>query len=184
MDLAVYWDGHLCGDNVILRIRIMGGVQPKEILVSLADHVGMSGTKFAIRPRVAEVEGKLTSLHLHRHGVSAGRLEIDIGPSLGAECSQRQDLGSYQKKSRDHQTHGPAGEIFNRLADSGLRKLPYKNAKQNLRCQEKNSSLRHRLRHLLVNRSAVTRNIFRSPPCVSHNGDRGEYRNNYDGDRE
>src|SRR6185312_14583375 len=144
MNLAIYRDGHLCGDNVVLRIRIMGGIQPKEILVSLADHVGMSGTEFAIRPRVAKVKSKLTSLHLHRHGIGAGRLEVDIGPSLGAECSQSQNLCSYQKKRGDHQTHGATGEIFNGLAGPGLCELPYKNAKQNLRCQEKNSSLCHR----------------------------------------
>src|SRR6185437_8722296 len=173
MNLAIYGNGHLSCDNVILRIGIVRCIQPKEILACLTDHVGMSGAKFPIRSGVAEVESELPGLDLKRHCIGARRSEIDTGPSLGAKCAERQNLCSHQKKSSYDQTHGPTREIFYRLAGLGLGELPYKNGKQNLRCQEENSSFCHRLRHLLVNRSAMRRNILRGPPCVSHNGNRG-----------
>src|SRR5256885_1928852 len=77
MDFAIYGDGHLGSDNVILRVGIMRCIQPKEILVRLIDHVGMSGTKLSVRTGIAEVKRELPSLDLNRHCIGTrGTAEI------------------------------------------------------------------------------------------------------------
>ena len=71
-NLTVDGHGHLGGDDVILRVRIMVRVKSEEVLSGFVDQIGMDGTELAIGTRIAEIKGELPGLDLNRHGVSAG----------------------------------------------------------------------------------------------------------------
>src|ERR1700760_3187681 len=88
MNFFIYRNCHLGGHDVIFRIRIVGGVQAKKVLVGFADLVGMQGAEFSIWTGIAEVKSELPSLNLDRHGVSCWRSEILISPRLDSENSQ------------------------------------------------------------------------------------------------
>src|SRR5580704_6798778 len=96
VDFFVDRDSHLSGYNVVLGIGIVVGIETKEILCAFVDQLGMSGAEFSIRTGITKIKRELSGLHLNRDGVSRGRREINLGPSLHSEDSQRQDFRSYQ----------------------------------------------------------------------------------------
>ncbi len=50
MNLAIHWDGHLRGHNVVFRVLIVVLIKPKEILVGFVDQFGWSGPNFPSGP--------------------------------------------------------------------------------------------------------------------------------------
>ena len=71
MDLLVHGDRHFGGHDVVPGIRIMLGVETKEILRSLINEFRVSGAERSIRTGVTEIESELSGLDLDGHG--AGR---------------------------------------------------------------------------------------------------------------
>src|SRR5208283_2559402 len=69
MDFLVHRDRHFCGHDVVPGIRIMLGVETKEILRSLINELGMNGAELPIRTGIAEIESELSGLNLDGHGV-------------------------------------------------------------------------------------------------------------------
>ena len=64
MNLAVHRNRHFRSHDIILRVGIVVGIQAEEILIGLADLVGMNGPELSIGTRVPKVEGELTRLDL------------------------------------------------------------------------------------------------------------------------
>src|SRR5260370_13896220 len=56
MDFLVHGNSHLSGHNVILGIRIMFGIETKEILRSLTNELRVKGAERSIRTGIAELE--------------------------------------------------------------------------------------------------------------------------------
>ena len=103
MDLAAHWDGHLCGHDVVFRIRIVIHVQTVEVLGRFADEVGVNWTQLSVRPRVTEVKGKLRPLNLNRHGVRTGLDGSErCRPAFHSEDAQRQHFRSTRTAAAYH----------------------------------------------------------------------------------
>src|ERR1700719_1770279 len=92
VDLPVHRNCHLSGYDIVLGIRVMGRIKPKEVGVCLVDLVGVQGPELSIWTRVAEIKRELSGLHLDGHSVRRGWGEIHAGPSFGSEHTQRQNL--------------------------------------------------------------------------------------------
>src|SRR5580693_4546603 len=139
MDLAVYRDGHLSGDDVVFGILVVGSIEPEEIRVSLTDLVGVNWAEGSVRAGIAEIKCELPRLHLDRQRVGSGRCEIDAGPRLYAEHTQGQTFGTYQQESGYNQSRSSAGETLNFVARLMVGKLPDEKRQQELRGQERNT---------------------------------------------
>ena len=78
----------------------------------------------------------------------------------------------------------PPGKFLIFVARARIGEFPDEEAEDELRSQKRDSGFRHRLRHLLVNRRSVGRDILRHPPGVPQDGNRRNNRNQEDGDCE
>src|SRR5580693_3459678 len=145
MNLPVHGNRHFRGYDVIFGICIVGRVQAKKVLIGLADHVGMKWTESSIRAGIAKVERELPGLHLNRDRVCRRRREINGSPCFDPENTEGQNLGSYQEKRRPDQSLGAAREGLYLVTGTPTGKFPDEQSQQNLRSQERNSSLGHRL---------------------------------------
>src|ERR1700722_14018801 len=88
MNLLIYRNGQLGGDDVISRFHVMFRIEAKQILGGLADHLGMNWTELSILTWITKIKCKLPGLNLDGHGVSRGWSKINSGPSLGSERAQ------------------------------------------------------------------------------------------------
>src|SRR5690349_10358495 len=79
-DFTVNRNGHFGAHDIVLGVRIVVGIETVEILVGLADHIGVNWTKCSIWPRIAEIECELPGLDLDGHGACTGLCEVDISP--------------------------------------------------------------------------------------------------------
>src|SRR5579864_4198489 len=84
-DFTVDWNGHFRGHDVIFRISIVVLIQSIEVLVGLADLIGVNGTERTVRTGITEIKRKLSGLYLNRHGTGSGRSEVEFGPGLDAK---------------------------------------------------------------------------------------------------
>ena len=66
MNIAVHWNRHFSGHNVIFGILIVGLIKTKKVFVGLVNHRGMERTELPVRAGIAEVKRKLPGLHLNR----------------------------------------------------------------------------------------------------------------------
>ncbi len=111
MDFPVHGDGHFRGHDIVFGVRIVLRIEAEKILIALADVVGVNGSELSIRPRIAKVKRKLSSLHLDGQSIRGGWSEIDAGPGLRSEHTECQYLRTYQQESRDNQSHGAAWKV-------------------------------------------------------------------------
>src|SRR6202521_2184042 len=98
MDFLVHWNSHLGGDDVVFRIRIMFGIETKEILRSFIDEFRVKGAERSIRTGITEVERELSGLDLDGHGVSRRRGEIYVRPCFHTEDSEGHDFCANEQK--------------------------------------------------------------------------------------
>src|ERR1700676_475132 len=96
MNLLIYRNGQLGSDDVVPGFHVMLGIEAKQILSGLADHLGMNWTKLSILTRITKIKCKLPGLNLDGHGVGRGWREVHPGPSLGSERAQSQNFHAYQ----------------------------------------------------------------------------------------
>src|SRR5580704_13944691 len=150
----------------------MRSVNSEKVRIRLADLVRVNRTEGSIRTGVTEVKCELASLSLNGHSIGRRRSEVDAGPSLGAEHTQRENFSSHQQKGRDHQAHSAAGKAFDLFAGRGTGKLPDKIGQEKLRGKEGDSGLEHRVGELLIDEMAVNRNVLRHRPHVHDDGNR------------
>src|SRR5205085_9121892 len=120
MNLAVDGHSHFGGDDIVLGVGIVVGVQAIEILIGLTDHVGMNGSKRSVRTGVAKVKSELSSLDLDRNRISAGRSEVGVRPGFHAKNSEGQNLSTYQKNRRPDHSLCAAGEGFDLFPRAGI----------------------------------------------------------------
>src|SRR5258708_15383910 len=80
MDLPVHGDGHFRGHDIVFGVRIVLRIEAEKILIALADVVGVNGSELSIRPRIAKVKRKLSSLHLDGQSIRGGGRETEAGP--------------------------------------------------------------------------------------------------------
>src|SRR5579872_4661003 len=113
MDLAIHRHRHFGSNDVILGVGIMVEIEAKEILIRFVDHIRMKRSELPVGTGVAKVEGELSRLDLDGHGVGAGRGEVNIRPSLGAEDAEGEHLAAHQQKSRQYHGLGAAREGLN-----------------------------------------------------------------------
>src|SRR5450631_962473 len=183
MNFFVHGDDHRGGHDVVARIRIMFRVEPKEILRSFINELGVKGAEFSIRAGIAEIESELSGLDLDRHGIGRRRGEIYVSPRLHAKDSQRHDFDAYYQQCGNHQTLGTAGKILDLGIGGTVGELPDKN-RQNELCGEKGDSrFRHSLRHLLIDQTTMSRYVLWRRPSVAQDGYCGKDRDYDDGDR-
>src|SRR5450755_168407 len=126
MDFCIDRDRHFGGHNVVAGVHIMLGIETKNVLISFVDEFGMKTAELPIHAGVAEVKGKLSSLDLDRHGISGGRVEVNIGPGLYAEDSEGHDFDAYNQDRTNHQTFGAAGKFLELGIGGGVGELPNK----------------------------------------------------------
>src|SRR6202795_4481111 len=131
MNFLVYGDRHLSGHNVVFGIRIMFGIETKEILRSFIDEFRVKGAERSIRTRITEVERELSGLDLDGHGVSRRRGEIYVRPCLHSEDSEGQDFRAHEQQGSNHQSLGAAGKILNLRVRAGVGERQKKIAKTN-----------------------------------------------------
>src|SRR5579862_7381083 len=143
MDLLVDRDRHFGGHYVIFGIWVVRLIQAEEILIGLTDLIRMEWAELAIRPRITEIESKLSGLNLDGHGVRRGRAQVLFGPGLDAENSQRQHLCSDHEKPSKHQALGADREVFDLLPDSTIGRLPDKKCQKKLGRKKSDPSLCH-----------------------------------------
>src|ERR1700688_979143 len=96
MNLLIYGNGQLRSDDVISGFHVMLGIEAKQILGGLTDHLGMNWPELSILTWITKIKCKFPGLNLNRHGVGRRRGKINPGPSLGSECAQRENLNTYQ----------------------------------------------------------------------------------------
>src|ERR1700693_79877 len=113
MDFLVHGDRHLSGHDVVFGLRIICGVETKEILRSFIDEFRVKGAERSIRTGITEVERELSGLDLDGHGVSRRSGEIYVGPCLHSEDSEGEDLCAYQQQGSNDQCLGATGKTFN-----------------------------------------------------------------------
>src|ERR1700680_4445023 len=113
MDFLVHRDRHFSGNDVVLGICVMVGIETIEILRALIEQLGVNGAEGSVRTRVAEIKRKLPGLNLNWHGVGCRRGEINVSPSLYAEDSEGHNLRAHQKEGGNYQTLGAAGKGLN-----------------------------------------------------------------------
>src|SRR5438445_5603128 len=175
MDFLVHGNSHLSGHNVIFGIRIMFGIETKEILRSLTNELRVKGAERSIRTGIAEVERELSGLDLDGHGVSRRRGEIYVRPCLHSEDSEGQDFCANEQQGSNDQSPGAAGKASNLCVRGTVGEHPDEN-RQNELCSEKgNSCLRHGFRHLIIDQSAMRRDVLWRHPSVSQDGNRRSY---------
>src|SRR5437879_13045172 len=97
----------------------------------------MNRAKLSIRTGVAKIEGELSSLDLNRHGVSRGRSEIDVSPSLDSEHAQRQNFRSDQEEGSPNHSLGATGEALSLLAGTRVDKSQNDKGQDDLRGQKR-----------------------------------------------
>src|SRR5437899_6164393 len=83
-------------NDVVARLHIIRGIEPKEVLVAFIDLVGMQWTKFSVRSGITKIKTKLLSLDLDRKSVSGSLLEVDLRPGIFAENSKGQDFRAHE----------------------------------------------------------------------------------------
>src|ERR1700674_106877 len=98
MNFLVHGDRHLSGHNVVFGIRIMFGIETKEILRSFIDEFWMKGAERSIWTGITEVERELSGLDLDGHGVSRRRGEIYVRPCLHSEDTEGQDFSANEQQ--------------------------------------------------------------------------------------
>src|SRR5438552_18790744 len=132
MNLPVRRNGHFSSYDVIFGIVVVLQIEIEQILGCLSDHVGVNRAKLSIQTGVAKIEGELSSLELNRHGVSRGRSEINVSPSLDAEHSQRQNFRPHQEEGCPNHSLGPTGEALGLLAVTRVGKSPNEKGQDDL----------------------------------------------------
>src|ERR1700674_2909010 len=143
MNFLVHGNSHLSGHNVVFGIRIICGIEAKEILRSFIDEFRVKGAELSIRTGITEVERELSGLDLDGHGVSRRSGEIYVRPCLHAEDSEGHDFCANEQKGSNDQSLGAAGKTFNLCIRARVGELPDEKS-QNELCGEKgDSSLRH-----------------------------------------
>src|ERR1700704_2744851 len=113
MNFLVRGYRHLSGHNVVFGIRIVFGIETKEILRSFIDEFRVKWAELSVRTGITKVERKLPSLDLDGHGVSRRRGEIYVRPCLHSEDSEGEDFRADQQQGCNDQSPGSAGETFN-----------------------------------------------------------------------
>src|SRR5271157_107306 len=182
-DFLVHRNGHLGGHDVISGIWIAVGIKAKEVLVGLADLVGVQRAELSVGPGIAEIEGELSGLDLNGQGVSTGRREVDIAPGFYSENSQGKHFDADKYNRGRHQPGCAAGKILRFLAWPAAGESPDEPRQQDLRGEERNSGLPHGFGHLVVNGLTVGRDILHRMPGIANDGNRGKDRDYENGDR-
>src|ERR1700688_572677 len=102
----------------------MLGVESEIVLVRLADSVGVQSAKLSIGAGIAEIESKLARLHLNRHGIGAGWVQIDVSPRFDSENAERHDFRADEQQSSDDQALGATGKMLDLRVGSRVGILP------------------------------------------------------------
>src|ERR1700691_3826686 len=120
MNFPVHGNSHFSGHDVVLRVGVMVGINAEKVLVGFAEHLRVNRTESSVWAGVTEIKGKLSSLDLDGEGIRGRGWEINVGPSLDSEDTQRQNLGSHQKKCTPDHGLRTAGKILHFVAGFGV----------------------------------------------------------------
>ena len=145
LDFPVHRDRQFPTYDVVLGIRIDRRIQAKEVLVCFIDLLGVACAEFSVRPGIAKIKCELARLCLDLHCIGRCRTEVDRGPRILVERTERQNLHPDDYERRDHHGPGAAREPCGASIRLRAGKPPHKACKHELGSDEQQASSDHRV---------------------------------------
>src|SRR5579862_5327277 len=102
----------------------MLGVEAEVVLVRLADSVGVQSAKLPIGAGITEIESELACLHLDRHGIGTGRVQIDVSPRFDSENTESHDFRADEQQGSNNQALSATGKALDFSVGTGVGVLP------------------------------------------------------------
>src|ERR1700687_3863256 len=176
LNLTIDRDCEFTGNDVVAGFHIIGRIESKKVLIAFVNLVRMNRAELSIRAGIPEIERKLAGLRLNLHRVRLRRREVHIGPRLLSEYPERQNFRANENEGGDDHQFRPARNVADLRTRFALGELPDEEGKEQYGPVEWKTRFSHSVRQLFVYGVTVSRDILRLHVLMSHDGIRGNQR--------